>query len=127
MEDLPKMNYGVLKPMSDNFDSYTLFTFENSITRRSKLKYRHTWVVIEIYFRQCGLSTCKYMIRRQISIVWMWFDRFFVNLNESRGDGFVHDDTHKSTGPKKKKKKKKKKEGIRSYRREEAEELLEDI
>jgi hypothetical protein len=31
-EDIPKMNDGIIKTVSDDFDSYALFTFEYSIT-----------------------------------------------------------------------------------------------
>ena len=81
--DLPKMNDGVEKPVSEDFDCDTLFAFENSIAGRSELKYGQTWVFLAVYPRQCVLSTGQLMLKHKVSIGWLRFDSSFVNLNEA--------------------------------------------
>ena len=46
--DLPKINRGISRTGSDDFDSYTLFTFKDSITGRGKLKQSHLRIVINV-------------------------------------------------------------------------------
>jgi hypothetical protein len=80
--DLPKVNHGTCATVSDDFDRDALFTLEYSIAGRSKLKYSHAWIVIDVYPRQGALATTELMVSSEIPIERLRFDRSFVNLNE---------------------------------------------